>query len=110
MAGLVDDAAATGADFEELRVARGKEDRVGVDYKRHAGLEVEWAGEERVVRVGFEHDGKPSLPTSNYAEYGSTGRGARPYLRRQLTPDEAARFSIKAFLAGDDQWDPTKVH
>jgi pectin methylesterase-like acyl-CoA thioesterase len=58
----------------------------------------------------WEHDGKSSLPTSFYAEYRSTGPGARPDTRRQLTPVEAVRFSLKNFLAGDDQWDPTKVH
>jgi pectin methylesterase-like acyl-CoA thioesterase len=56
----------------------------------------------------WEHDGKPSLPTSFYAEYHSTGPGANPK-RRQLTEAEAARFSLKSFLAGDDQWDPTKM-
>jgi pectin methylesterase-like acyl-CoA thioesterase len=58
----------------------------------------------------WEHDGKPSLPTSFYAERGSAGPGAKPDARRQLAPDEAARFALKLFLAGDDQWDPTKVH
>jgi pectinesterase len=58
----------------------------------------------------WEHDGKPSLPTSFYAEYRSTGPGARPESRRQLTEAEAARFMLPTFLAGDDQWDPRKVH
>ena len=57
----------------------------------------------------WEHDGKASLPTSFYAEYHSTGPGANSK-RRQLTPEEAQRFSLKNFLSGDDQWDPTKVH
>jgi pectin methylesterase-like acyl-CoA thioesterase len=57
----------------------------------------------------WEHDGKPSLPTSFYAEYHSTGPGANPK-RRQLTPEEVQRFALKNFLSGDDQWDPTKVH
>jgi pectin methylesterase-like acyl-CoA thioesterase len=57
----------------------------------------------------WEHDGKPSLPTAFYAEYRSTGPGANPS-RRQLTAAEAARFERKTFLAGEDQWDPTKVH
>src|SRR6185369_13670416 len=57
----------------------------------------------------WEHDGKPSLPTSFYAEYHSTGPGANPN-RRQLTREEAARFSLRNFLAGDDQWDPTKIN
>jgi pectin methylesterase-like acyl-CoA thioesterase len=58
----------------------------------------------------WEHDGKPSLPTAFYAEYQSKGPGARPETRKQLTAAEAARFALPAFLAGDDHWDPTKVH
>ena len=58
----------------------------------------------------WEHDGKPSLPTSFYAEYRSQGPGAHPDTRKQLTPAEAARFALKTFLAGDDHWDPTQVH
>ena len=57
----------------------------------------------------WEHDGKPSLPTSFYAEYHSAGPGARPGSRRQLSDAEAARFALPTFLAGDDQWDPRKV-
>jgi pectin methylesterase-like acyl-CoA thioesterase len=57
----------------------------------------------------WEHDGKASLPTAFYAEHKSSGPGANP-VRRQLTSDEAARFERKAFLAGEDRWDPTKVH
>ena len=58
----------------------------------------------------WEHGGQLSLPTSFYAEYNSSGPGARPDTRRQLTAAEAARFALKTFLAGDDGWDPTKVH
>jgi len=58
----------------------------------------------------WEHNGKPSLPTSFCGELRSTGPGANPGARRQLTPAEAARFVLKPFLAGDDQWDPAKVH
>ena len=58
----------------------------------------------------WEHDGKASLPTSFYGEYRTAGPGARPEVRRQLTALEADRFSLKTFLAGDDQWDPTKMH
>jgi pectin methylesterase-like acyl-CoA thioesterase len=57
----------------------------------------------------WEHDGKPSLPTSFYAEYRSQGPGARPDGRKQLTAAEAAGFALKTFLAGDDHWDPTQV-
>src|ERR1041385_8143813 len=57
----------------------------------------------------WEHDGKPSLPTSFYGEYASKGPGAKPDARKQLTPAEARRFELKNFLAGEDQWDPAKV-
>jgi hypothetical protein len=60
------------------------------------------------------HNDKPSLPTVFYAEYNSTGPGARPTARdphsHQLTAAEAAKFALKNFLKGDDGWDPTAVH
>jgi pectin methylesterase-like acyl-CoA thioesterase len=57
----------------------------------------------------WQHDGKDSLPTAFYAEFQSEGPGAQPESRRQLTAAQAAGFALKAFLAGEDQWDPTKV-
>ena len=57
----------------------------------------------------WEHDGKPSLPTAFYAEYNSTGPGARPKTRRQLTKEEAARYALPTFLAGTDHWDPRRI-
>jgi pectin methylesterase-like acyl-CoA thioesterase len=57
----------------------------------------------------WEHNGKPSLPTAFYAEYRSTGPGVGP-ARRQLKDAEAAEFGRAKFLAGEDNWDPTKVH
>jgi pectin methylesterase-like acyl-CoA thioesterase len=68
-----------------------------------------WMGPE-IEREGWhewEHDGKTSLPTAYYAEYRSTGPGANPG-RRQLSAAEATRFRRKAFLAGDDGWDPIR--
>jgi pectin methylesterase-like acyl-CoA thioesterase len=60
------------------------------------------------------HDDKPSLPTVYYAEYNSSGPGAKAGAReshsRQLTAAEAKKFEAKTFLAGDDGWDATKVH
>jgi pectinesterase len=45
-----------------------------------------------------------------YAEYGSTGPGARPKLRvpwsHQLTAKEAKQFAPEVFLAGRDKWNP----
>jgi pectin methylesterase-like acyl-CoA thioesterase len=62
----------------------------------------------------WEHDGKASLPTVYYAEFNSSGAGARAKVREphshQLTAAEARKFERKTFLAGDDGWDPTKVH
>jgi len=61
----------------------------------------------------WEHDGRPSLPTAYFAEYGSAGPGARPAARDphsvQLTKKAAAKLTPRAFLAGDDGWDPTAV-
>jgi pectin methylesterase-like acyl-CoA thioesterase len=69
-----------------------------------------------VVPVGWmewRHDGKDSLPTVFYAEYGSTGPGANPNGRdphaRQLTAARAEKFSVTAWLAGDDNWNPEAV-
>ena len=60
------------------------------------------------------HNGEPSLPTVSYAEYNSSGSGANPDARdshaRQLTAAEAAKLYGKKFLAGDDGWNPTRVH
>jgi pectin methylesterase-like acyl-CoA thioesterase len=61
----------------------------------------------------WKHNDVDSLPTVFYAEYNSTGPGANPAARdphsKQLTAAEAARFSVKAWLSGDDNWNPTEV-
>jgi polygalacturonase len=53
-----------------------------------------------------------SLETAFYAEYNSTGPGARPAERdphtKHLTADEAAHWEIKHFLAGADGWNPSE--
>jgi pectin methylesterase-like acyl-CoA thioesterase len=53
------------------------------------------------------------LKTATYAEFNSTGPGAntaaREPLSKQLTADEAKKYETKAYLAGKDGWDPTKV-
>jgi pectin methylesterase-like acyl-CoA thioesterase len=55
----------------------------------------------------------PRLPTATYAEFHSSGPGANPAARepwsKQLTAAEARKYQTKAFLAGTDEWDPTKV-
>jgi len=61
----------------------------------------------------WEH-GKPSLPTAFYAEYNSQGPGAKPAERdshsMQLTAEQAKKYELRAFLAGNDGWDAAKVH
>jgi pectinesterase len=58
-----------------------------------------------------EWDGK--LKTSTYAEYGSHGMSGDGTQRiagtRVLTADEAAKLTVKGWLAGIDGWDPEKV-
>jgi len=60
------------------------------------------------------HNGTPSLPTVTYAEYNSSGPGAAPQARdahaRQLTATEASKLGVKRLLAGDDRWNPSRVH
>ena len=60
---------------------------------------------------GWHNWGKPeNEKTARYAEYRSTGPGAYPASRiswaRQLTDAEAAGFTVKTVLAGDDGWKP----
>jgi polygalacturonase len=54
--------------------------------------------------------GLPSLPTAYYAEFNSTGPGANPKAREpyshQLTATEAAQWSSRKVLAGEDGWNP----
>lgn len=54
----------------------------------------------------WEHDGKPSLPTVFYAEYGSSGPGANA-ARKQLSDSEAKQFDLTTFFDG---WNPAEVH
>jgi pectinesterase len=54
----------------------------------------------------WEHDGKPSLPTSFYAEYKSSGEGANPG-RKQLSDAEAKQFQLLTFFDG---WNAAEVH
>jgi pectin methylesterase-like acyl-CoA thioesterase len=62
----------------------------------------------------WRHDDKPSLPTVFYAEYNSSGSGAKPARRdshsHQLTSAEAARFAVTTVLGGSDNWDPRGIH
>lgn len=50
--------------------------------------------------------------TARYSEYKSTGPGANPIARqpwtKQLTDEEAAKYTVQNVLKGTDNWDPTK--
>jgi len=106
----------SGYVFDHCRITVEKgADRVYLGRPWRAYSTVVWIDTEmpaQIVGEGWhewEHDGRASLPTSFYAEYRSTGPGARPDTRRQLTDGEVARFARKTFLAGDDGWDPANV-
>jgi pectin methylesterase-like acyl-CoA thioesterase len=57
--------------------------------------------------------GRPSLPTVFYAEYNSQGPGANAAERDphsvRLTAEQARKYEVRSFLAGDDGWNPTGV-
>lgn len=52
-------------------------------------------------------------PMAYYAEYESTGPGANPGARapwtHQLTTQQAARYTPRVFLAGNDHWNPEEA-
>ncbi|WP_339868851.1 pectinesterase family protein [uncultured Algoriphagus sp.] len=62
---------------------------------------------------GWHNWNKPNAEeTAFYAEFGSKGAGANASQRvswsHQLTEEEALKYSVKAVLAGVDDWDPTE--
>lgn len=64
-----------------------------------------------VVPQGWSLWGRSSeAPHAYYAEYKNTGPGANPSARvswsHQLTAAQAAHYMPKAFLAGNDHWNP----
>ena len=106
----------SGYVFDHCRITAGEgAERIALGRPWRAYATVVWLHTEmpaQIVAEGWrewEHDGKPSLPTSFYAERESAGPGARAATRRQLTAGEAERFATKLFLAGEDEWDPTHV-
>jgi len=66
--------------------------------------------------IEFNPGSTDNLPTSYYAEYGSTGAGAIGYTNKEreqyavyLTSSQAAALAPDTFLAGSDGWVPTSV-
>lgn len=66
--------------------------------------------------IEFEPGTTNNLPTSDYAEYGSTGPGAAGYLNKTrekytiyLTSAQTTQYEPDNFLKGSDDWVPTTV-
>jgi len=66
--------------------------------------------------IEFNPGTTSNLPTSYYAEYGSTGPGAVGYTNRAreqyavyLTSSQIAQYAPNTYLAGSDSWAPTLV-
>ncbi|HEY0307284.1 MAG TPA: pectinesterase family protein, partial [Acidobacteriaceae bacterium] len=57
--------------------------------------------------------GVSTLPTAYYAEFESTGPGANPAGREkyahQLTPAEAAQYTLQRVVGGADHWLPQRM-
>jgi pectinesterase len=63
--------------------------------------------------AGWNNWGKAAnQKTARYAEYHSTGPGANPNARvswsKQLTDEEAGKFTIQNILGGSDGWNPVR--
>ena len=68
---------------------------------------------DHVQPAGWHNWGKPANEkTARYAEYKNTGPGAKPDGRvtwaRQLSDEEAAKYTIENVLGAADGWDPRK--
>ena len=81
------------------------------DYAQTVFLQTEMS--DVVQPAGWNNWGKPyAEKVARYAEFASTGPGAKPAERapwsKQLTAAEAARYSVEKVLGGADGWNPTK--
>jgi PelA/Pel-15E family pectate lyase len=82
------------------------------DYGRTVYLNTEMG--EHIRPVGWHHWLPERENTAYFAEYRSTGKGARTDARakwsHQLTDAEAKAFSTEKFLKGKDGWNPGKAN
>lgn len=67
-----------------------------------------------VHRAGWHNWGRPdNEETAKYYEYNNTGVGAAPENRvrwsKQLTPEEANKYTVHRMMRGTDGWDPTMM-
>ncbi len=111
-------AAAFGYVFLDCKVTTGPLVDKGVylgrpwrQFAATAFLRTELAGNVRAE--GWHNWGKPANEqTARYAEYGSTGPGARLEQRvpwaKQLTDEEAKAYTAEKILAGKDGWNPVR--
>ena len=109
-------AAAFGYVFLDCKVTTGPGVQKGVylgrpsrQFAAVAFIRTELAGNIRPE--GWNNWGKATNEqTARYAEYGSTGPGAKPSERvkwaKQLTDAEAKAFTVEKILAGNDGWKP----
>jgi large repetitive protein len=69
---------------------------------------------EHISPSGWNNWSNPeNEKTARYGEFTSYGPGANPKSRyswtKQLTPEEAAQYSVASVLGGSDSWNPTAV-
>lgn len=69
--------------------------------------------DDHIKPAGWHNWGNPANElTARYAEYNSSGPGAKPGERmdwsKQLTIDEAEQYTVQSMLGGTDQWDPVE--
>lgn len=81
------------------------------DYAQTIFLKTEMS--DVVNPEGWHNWGKPHAEqVARYAEFESTGPGAKPAARapwsKRLTADDAATYAVEKVLAGSDNWNPKK--
>jgi pectinesterase len=108
---------AHGYVFDHCRITGAKPEvrtflgRPWRDYAQTVFLNCEMS--DVVNPAGWNNWGKPyAEKVANYAEYNNTGQGAATAKRvpwaKQLTSEQAAKYTIANVLGGPDHWDPTK--
>jgi len=76
---------------------------------------IECQMDNHIIPIGWHNWNNPeNEKTAFYAEYNSKGDGARTEARvnwsKQLTADEAGKYTIANILSGSDNWKPLQDH
>ena len=84
------------------------------DYAKVIFLNTEMGSHIQAAGWSEWHQGETTrLETATFAEFNSTGPGARVSerepLARRLTPEEAKVYDPKTYLEGTDHWEPERV-